>query len=266
MWQAFCAPDKTLWSASQTSDTMFLTNRKEGRVVAVYTPSRSPVFTNTLAKRKRALEVNVELSEAGKIFVIHAGNKGEAQSIITTIKDKGHRLAYLLDSEKSALIARAEDLLSGAHASRYIRGANLSGALSMARKYVPTLPNPSIVHEVNASEDLFSLVDDLPTLNFLASIGVRLSIVALHSSQNPETCAVMEAFLNTAEVRSLIERGILFFFVDRMRVNATVIALLSAMNQARCVRSGGRQPASDCPSVVVSVQTSGNVTSVFLNN
>ena len=252
--------DKAQWAVASTVDTLYFVNRKQGSVEAIYTTAKSPQFQTTIARKKKALEITFEVEEGIKVFKIIGTTKQEVQATIATIKDRRHCLDYLLDNDESKLVIESERLLNIAHNSRYLSSANLSTSFKDAQRFIPTLHQPSIIHEIDTGENFFSLIDSMPILKFLS---IRMSIIVVHSSQNPHTLSIIQAFTNKEEVKELISRGILFFFIDRMKTPANVLAVLSDMSQAKSNPLSLKSHSSH-PAVLVSSQTAHNITSIFL--
>lgn len=246
------ADDKTQWNIGHALDTIYMTNRKQATVHAIYTTQKEPVFQTTIAKKKKALEVKIDAKCGAKVFHIIGQTKQDVQSQIALIKDQGHRLDYLLKDDQADIFERAEQIINSAFYSRYISGDNLVDACEQVKKMIPTILNPTYVCEN---------IPQLDVLKLVAALGVKLNIVVLSSSQNTDAQKIIESFISKKEVRALINSNILFFFVDRMKASAAVVSFLSSMQEAR-----QQKICQSHERILVSVQTALNVTSIFLTN
>ena len=258
--------EKTTLGISQTSDTMFITNRRTRIVTAIFVVGKV-VFGTNMARRAKNLDVALSLERGAKIFRITAPSKAEAQGIIAHIKERRNNLDFLLNPSEARETLQAEKFLQTAHMSRFVSGVNLLGSFGATRDFVPTLGAPSHVIQIDNDEDFFHVLDSLPLYRFLGSCGQKLSVIFLHSSQNPQTLAIIQAFTNTEEVKSLIARGILFFFIDRMSVPQVAINFLCRMDIAQhALPYSLNMPLTNNPTTLASVQESHGLTSVFLTN
>ena len=262
--------DKMKFSYSQTNDTFFYVCNATKKAHAIFVMCDKKEFGTSLAKRRTSnLEIHLGLSGYAKVFVITGESKQETISVIQQIRDNGGRLDYLLNKDEITKCNCVSKLLEQSYYGRYFFGEDLRKKFLATCKIIPTLHLPTYTYIVESQEDFFDIVDSFPNFKRLADIGISFNIIILYSQQNDIVREIVSAFMNTDEVRILIENGVFVFFVDRITANSDIVYYLCKMNEGQnklTHLNNLQHPISSNPRVLVSSQISGNTLSIFLNN
>ena len=261
--------DKSAMTISHTADSIFVFDKKAKACFAVYVSAEHAELGTNLARKSAELDINVTAIGNAKVFIIKSKTKTEVAGIISHLKKAGDRCVYLLSSHEIEKHKQVSELLNTAYSGRYVVGNALRRGFLCAQKKIPTLFLPTLVYNIETEEEFFKIEDMATVFCNLARCSIGLNVVILYSSQNDMVREIITAFSNKAEIKEMVESGVFFFFVDKMRVHKEAVAYFFCMIDAQKSISRMQLPSvpiSNNKKIQVSRQTSGNILSIFLNN
>ncbi|MCL2846911.1 MAG: hypothetical protein FWE38_04435 [Firmicutes bacterium] len=260
--------DKSKISIHMTAETFFYTDRQTKRVVGVWVVggARGSVSTtervggaaiqwgsNMAAVSANELNVNLTTTGDTKIHIVHGESKAEVQQRIGFLRD--HGVSYM------GISGGAEaEILTTAHRSRYISGSNLRKGYLAVSKFVPSLSLPTMVFVIKNINDFYEMVERVSGFE----IGIRMNVIVVYSGQNDEVRGMLESW----NVASLLDRGLLVFMVDKITAPNEVVYYLCRMAEAGGQKMSviKKEPFATRTGVIVSKQVAGQKMSVFVQS
>ena len=189
----------------------------------------------------------VECSEINgkQKFTFHTEKQRDSVGIADIIRSRGGRLDYLQTEQEIMHTRDLEYLYAKAYYSRFVIGEKLKECRIAAMRYVPTLDLPTLIYSVNDPLELFKVIDQFESFRQMARSGGRINVIVIWTSQDEVFKKYVAAFTNHRDVRTLIEHGVLLFFINKEKLHLDAMTYFLKMHENKVHRMHGTGCAVD---------------------